>query len=155
MNTTYFILSDFNGMRGDYLYLPRKYKGLTSISFNLTALALGNYYPMSVKIDFGDGSPILERTTSFMNITGVFGEIYSHEYNASDSIESYQPIIYVTYSNFRVFTYRMPINIYKASFFTDCKNLEVGTSQFVDVSSNEMFVSFDTANGDVLNLKLK
>lgn len=150
MNNTYF-LEPYSGV---YTFGLRKFKGLTTLYLNLTGLATHSKFPIQVSLDWGDASPVVEINTNFNDLSSVFSTVYSHEYLKGQSIPRI-PSVKINYSNFTYAEYRMPIELWSGSFYSEYKNLEIASCQFIDVSSNDMFLSFDSANGDVLNLKIK
>jgi len=49
----------------------------------------------------------------------------------------------------------LPKIISRPTFYSEHKNLTVSSIQFIDEVDDPIFATFQTANGDILNLKIK
>lgn len=156
MNNTYTIPSEYNGIEFAFGEPIRKFKGITEIFFNINAILSGNKSITKIVIDFNDDTPIYKRYFSYKNPEEI-GNVISHRYHPSDIEYNivYYPTMYITFSNFNTLIYQATVKISKESFYSEYKRISVASCQFIDNLDNSMFLTLDTARGDILNLKIK
>jgi hypothetical protein len=153
METVYTLLSSTS----DYIFPIRSYKGITNVTFILSSINAGNKDIININANFGNDTDIVERVYNFDSSVALHTQNLSCVLNPASfaDIKVYYPRITITYSDFTRYNYEMPINIYRDSFYSAYENLNIASTQFVDVSSNDRIVIFDTGKGDGLNLIIK
>lgn len=156
MNTIYNLPINFNGAEIGFVEPSRKFKGKTEITYDFEEISSGSNSIIKIIIDFNDSTPLLTKDYSFTNKDKI-KEIVKHTFIPSPQYQNivYYPTIYVTFSNFSRFVYQTPIKIGKESFYSSYKRLNIASCQFLDNLDDSIFVTLDTSNGDILNLKLK
>ena len=156
MDSEYIIDPTYNGANSAGAETPlRSFKGSVDIIYNLSEVSQGNYEIIKIEADFNDGSPIIIKNYEFGKNLG--SELITHTLRPSNKTNTiiYYSTLYITFSNFKRFIYQTPILVAQESFYTLYKNLDIASCQFLDNSENHLFVTFDTENGDILNLIIK
>lgn len=148
-----------NGMGGlNYPRNPVIFKGETRLILDLNNLKQGVYDVIQVEIDYGDNIGNINDKFSFTNSFSSSEAIYSHVY-----LPSFDPNYYfkyylnvvITFSNFRKFTNRFDVVMYKDSFYSLHKKFFISSAQFVDDSDNSVFAVIGNDNGDKFNFIIK
>lgn len=159
MNTVYTLLSSSSTTTN---IPPRTFKGMVSLTYQLSSINVGTKIPLRMEFNtnLGDSYVFSDvREFNFESSVSILLKPYTHTYNYINlngvAINSYYTTIKITYSDFTVYQYVIPINIYANSFYSEHKSLKVANSQFVDDSDNSLFISFDNGNGDVLHSIIK
>lgn len=157
MNTYYKLAAVYNGEEGAKEENTRIFKGETEISIDLSDAAEGAFYIVKIIVNFNDGSPILIKEYDMKEHRKIVKDLIKHKYYPSfeKDFKYFYPTVYITYSNFKQFIYQIPIKIMKDSIYSYYKNIEIGSCQFIDDTSNSLFVNFCTLSGDILRLKIK
>jgi len=139
----------------------RVFKGTTSITYDLQKLYPYSHDIIKLTIDFGDGSIPIVKNYRFDDITDQNLEILKkpiiHEYIPRSDVDYvvYYPTLTMRYSNFKTLTIEMPIRLSRPSYYTEYRNLTISSIQFIDDENDSIFTTLQTANGDILNLKIK
>ena len=156
MNNIYTIPSQYNGIEFSIEEPVRNFKGITEIFFNMSQILSGNYPITKIIIDFNDDTPIYKRYFSY-NDPQKIESIISHTYHPSDFEYNivYYPTMFIIFSNFNTLIYQANVKISKESFYSEYKRISVASCQFIDNIENSIFLTLDTARGDILNLKIK
>lgn len=156
MNNTYIIPSQYNGLDAAFEEPIRKFKGTTEIFFDFKNVSVGNEQIIKIVIDFNDGGPLYKKYFSYENPEEM-GNIISHIYHPTEFEYNivYYPTMFITFSNFNTLIYQAIVKIAKESFYSEYKRLSLASCQFIDNEENSMFLTLDTAKGDILNLKIK
>jgi hypothetical protein len=158
MNNYYAIDYNYNnGHNIEGMAELRTFKGRTEIIIDITDISRGDSQPVKVKVDFNDGSPILVKDYSFTDPNLITNDVIKHTFIPSDKVDVifYYPTVFISYANFKSAVYQIPIKVLKESFYSGYKNIDVAACQFISNTENSVFVSLNTSNGDILNLKLK
>lgn len=148
---SYYKLTTFGGL--GYIYPARTFKGETEIVIDLSDL-IGLTHPIiKIEINFTDDTDLLVKTFSFTETNKLELDLIKHTFYPSVDAYNvfYYPTITITYLDFSVFKYQMPIKIAQNSFYKECENLYIGNAQFLDDSNNSVFVVMDTAKGNIIN----
>lgn len=156
MDTTYKLSQKYIGLGGIAIDSVRVFKGKNEIFFDLSAVH-SNYNPIiKIDVDFNDKTPILTKYYNFNNRLAIVEPI-SHIYFPDENYHSavYYPTLYITYLNGRNFVYQCPVNMVQNSFYSQYRNLDIASCQFIDNKENHLFSLLDTGYGDILNLKIK
>jgi hypothetical protein len=158
MDSIYVLNSIYNGapFPGGAEATLRKYKGATEITYDLYDISEGDSEIIQIIADFNDGTALLRReyNNNDKNLIKLpIKHIFETHLNTHSVV--YYPTLYITFSNFKKFIYQTPILIAKDSFYSKYSNLDIASCQFIDNSENSMFVTFDTQDGSILNLKIK
>lgn len=152
-----YILPTYNGVNKFYEESVRYFKGKTDIIYDLSQVESTVYTIIKVNIDFNDNSPLYKDEYDYINKNKLKTNKIIHTYypiNESENI-FYYPTLNITFSNFETYTYQTPIRITKESFYTKYQNVELHDMQFIDNTENSLFVTLNSINGDILNLKIK
>lgn len=156
MHNIYTIPPQYNGIDFAFEEPVRKFKGITEIFFNMSAILSGSQPITKIVIDFNDDTPLYIKQLSYTNPQNM-GEIISHVYHPTDIEYNivYYPTMFITFANLATLLYQITIKISKESFYSEYKRISVASCQFIDNLENSMFLTLDTAKGDILNLKIK
>lgn len=164
MNTLYYNLTGTQITQKPYVTITEKIKvskGITVVTFSLKELTVHGYGAVNITVDFGDNTPKYIRDFKFEEGYDILEEDIVHKYIPDERYDNtlFYPVISITflnnYSTFTLLDIEIPIRISRPSFYSEHKNLTVSSIQFVDETDDPMFATFQTANGDILNLKIK
>lgn len=148
-----------NGMNGlNYPRNPIIFKGETRLILDLNNLKNGVHDIIKVEIDYGDTIGNVNDKFSFTNSFSSSDVVYSHIYQTSfdpNYYFRYYLNVDITFSNFRKFTNRFDILMYKDSFYSLHKKFSINSAQFVDDSDNSVFAVIGNHNGDKFNFIIK
>lgn len=156
MNNTY-ILPAYDGVTSIREASVRYFKGETEIIYDMSQLEDGIYTIIKINVDFNDGSDVYKDEYDYLDNGKLTNTKIVHKFNPSSLVDNlfFYPTLKITFSNFDTFTYQTPIRITKDSFYSKYQNLELHDMQFIDNSENSLFVTLNSINGDILNLKIK
>jgi hypothetical protein len=156
MNNTY-ILPAYDGVISIKEAPIRYFKGETELIYDMSQIEDGLYTIIKINVDFNDGSSVYKDEYDYSNSGKLTNTKIVHKFNPSSDVDNlfYYPTLNITFSNFDIFTYQTPIRITKDSFYSKYQNLELHDMQFIDNSDNSLFVTLNSINGDILNLKIK
>jgi len=148
---SYYKLTTFGGL--GYTYPARTFKGETEIVIDFSNLVGLTNPIIKIEINFTDDTDILVKKFSFSEINKLELDLIKHTlYPSVDTYNVfYYPTITITYLDFSIFRYQMPIKIAQNSFYKEYENLYIGNAQFLDDTDNSVFVMMDTAKGNVIN----
>lgn len=148
---SYYKLTTFGGL--GYIYPARTFKGETEIVIDFSDLVGLTHPIIKIEINFTDDTDSLVKTFSFTETNKLESDLIKHTFHPSVDTYNvfYYPTITITYLDFSVFKYQMPIKIAQNSFFKECENLYIGNAQFLDDTDNSVFVVMDTAKGNIIN----
>jgi len=135
----------------------RYFKGETDIIYDMSQIENGLYTMINIVIDFNDGTPLYRDEYDYINKEKLKNTKIVHKFFPSNKVGNFffYPTLKITFSDFSVFTYQTPIRITKESFYSKYKNVELHDMQFIDNPDNSLFVTLNSINGDILNLKIK
>jgi hypothetical protein len=156
MNNIY-ILPAYDGVNLIKETPVRYFKGETEIIYDMSQIEDGIYTIVKINVDFNDGSTIYKDEYDYIDNGKLTNTKIVHKFHPSNQVSNlfFYPTLKITFSNFDTFTYQTPIRITKDSFYSKYENLELHDMQFVDNSENSLFVTLNSINGDILNLKIK
>lgn len=156
MNNLY-ILPTYDGVNKLNEEPVRYFKGKTDIVYDLSQVESTLYTIIKINIDFNDDSPLYKEEYDYVNINKLKNNKIVHTYYPSNQNGNifFYPTLSITFSNFDKYIYQTPIRITKESFYTKYQNVELHDMQFIDNNENSLFVTLNSINGDILNLKIK
>lgn len=156
MNNIY-ILPAYDGVTSIKEATVRYFKGETELIYDMSRIEDGIYTIVKINIDFNDGSAVYKDEYDYLNTGKLTNTKINHKFFPSNQVSNlfFYPTLKITFSNFDTFTYQTPIRITKDSFYSKYENLELHDVQFIDNSENSLFVTLNSINGDILNLKIK
>ncbi len=156
MNNLY-ILPIYDGVNKFDEEPVRYFKGKTDIIYDLSQVESTLYTIIKINIDFNDDSPLYKEEFDYVNINKLKNNKIIHTYYPSNQNGNifFYPTLSITFSNFDTYIYQTPIRITKESFYTKYQNVELHDMQFIDNTENSLFVTLNSINGDILNLKIK
>jgi len=150
---------NIDGLAGsNYVTTPFTFKGETKFVVDLNNFKNGEYDILQVQIDYGDGIGNINDKFSFTNLFSSSDVIYSHVYKPTideNYYFKYYLTIDITFSNFKKFTNKFDIIVYKNSFYSLHNKLTINSAQFVDDSQNSVFAVIGNDNGDKFNFIIK
>jgi len=148
--------SNFSGLQAEFSDAIKYFKGNVDINFDVSSIFSLQNPIIKLVMDFNDESPKLIRNFSFDNPSKIVEPIV-HKYIPSEDYYNivYYPTIFITFANFNRFVYQVPVRISKESFYSKYEKIKIAACQFIDDSDNSLFITLDTINGDIINLKLK
>lgn len=157
MNTLYKLSSLYNGMDGGLEEDIRYFKGETEIFFDFSEIGSSGYSIIKIVSDFGDKTPVYIRNYNYDDSNLIINEPIKHIYLPSPNQDNvfYYPTFSIFFSNFKKFIYQTPIRITKDSFYSKYKKLTVNSAQFIDDGNDTLFVTLQSLDGDILNVKIK
>ena len=135
----------------------RYFKGKTDIIYDLSEVENNSYTIVKINIDFNDDSLSFKDEYDYINTDKLTNHKITHTYHPSSKSGNifYYPTISITFSNFETYIYQTPIRITKESFYSKYQTVELHDMQLIDNSENSLFVTLNSINGDILNLKIK
>jgi hypothetical protein len=156
MNNLY-ILPVYDGVDKFFEEPVRYFKGKTDIIYDLSQIEGTSYKIIKINIDFNDDSLLYKEEFDYININKLKNNKIVHTYYPSNKHGNifFYPTLSITFSNFETYTYQTPIRITKESFYTKYQNVELHDMQFIDNTEHSLFVTLNSINGDILNLKIK
>lgn len=148
---SYYKLSTSSGL--GYIYPTRTFKGETEITIDLSNLVELVHPIIKIEINFTDDTDHLIKTFSFSETNKLELDLIKHTFRPSVNTYNtfYYPTITITYLNFSIFRYQLPIKIAQNSFYTEIGNMSIGNAQFIDDEDNSVFVTIDTSKGNSIN----
>ena len=156
MNNIYTLTSNYLSLPIGFKESIRSFKGITDLSFNLNQADSEINPIIKIDIDFNDGSEIITKKYDFVNKNKIVNLINKTFYpDSTAQIIIYYPTFFIKYLNGKDFVYQCPIKIAKSSFYSEYNNIEVSGVQFIDNTENSLFVTLDTKNSNILNIKIK
>lgn len=156
MNNIYTLTSNYLNLPIGFKESIRSFKGITDLSFNLNQANSEINPIIKIDIDFNDGSEIITKKYDFVNKNKIVNLINKTFYpDNTAQIIIYYPTFFIKYLSGKDFVYQCPIKIAKSSFYNEYNNIEVSGVQFIDNTENSLFVTLDTKNSDILNIKIK
>jgi hypothetical protein len=156
MNKTY-ILPPFDGENLIKEAPVRYFKGETDIIYDLSEVEDGIYTIIKVRVDFNDNSEIYTDEYDYLNRFKLKNTKIEHKFFPSLETGNifYYPTLKVTFSNFQTLVYQTPVRITRESMYSKYQNLELHEMQLIDNSEDSLFITLNSINGDILNLKIK
>ncbi len=136
-------------------------KGPLKLNIDLKDSNIGNHNIIKLDLNFKDSSDESDNVFEnyiFLEERPNFTNVFSHIYNTSKTSKyeiKYKPEIIITFSNFKTYTYVLDIRIYKDSFYSKHKRLDINSAQFVDDVNDTMFLVCKNMNGDKFNILVK
>jgi len=176
INNTYTIVLTARGVNGSAKLPSRIFQDDTKIIFNVvdyknTAVS-DSFFPIKQIVDFGDSSPQLFKDTSIIKKYDASGQtLKTAQYNnigdaLFNSTHTYKPTstsqytaltaqIKITYNNFTNYVYYMPIVVSHNTYLNQFNALSIKSTQFIDLSANNIFMVLATNRNDLYNIVLQ
>jgi hypothetical protein len=172
MNTTTFTISgDTQTLSGNIYYEEIVVKGRSVIEYDFTQLNTTNNNILRARFDYGDGSEveninygigldhINQPITYYFALYGAYSPllIKSHTYEppAGDSyFQSLTARCYIELANTKLLNLYFPIKISQPSYYDEIGDINIGATQLLSVSSNDVYCSIYDKTGDVFNIVL-
>ena len=172
MNTTTFaITGDTQALSGNIYYDEITVKGRSLISYNFTQLNSSNNNILRAIFDYGDGSDvdninygigldhINQPITYYFALYGTYSPllIRSHIYDppSGDSyFQSLTAICHIELANTQLLNFYFPIKISQPSYYDEIGDINIGATQLISASSNDIYCSIYDKTGDVFNIVL-
>jgi hypothetical protein len=172
MNTTTFtITGNTQTLSGNIYYDEVTVKGRSDISYDFTQLNTVNNTILRARFDYGDGSEveninygisldhINQPITYYFALYGAYSPllIKSHIYDppVGDSyFKSLTASCYIELADTRLLNLYFPIKISQPSYYEEIGDINIGATQLINVSSNDIFCSIYDKTGDVFNIVL-
>ena len=135
-------------------------KGEFRLNVDISNVAVGSTSIIRVLMDFGDAESfdnIVDHGYLFSDESLISKQILSHVYlpsNDSEIYTIYRPKLTFTFSNFNQYVYNFTIYVYKDSFYARHRKFHINSGQFIDNSTNDMFLVIADANGDKYNISI-
>lgn len=172
MTNTYNISLSASGVSETYTLPEQTYQGTTKLYFNFENVSESAYKVIKTVIDFGDNTYVLTQQPKIINtyadssqtleiaengLTNFALSEVNHTYYSTNSayFTRYNAIINITYSNFAQSTVNIPIRIAQTSFFSEYFELELVGTQFVAVSTNDVYAILASKDSSMYNLVIK
>lgn len=171
MNTTTLtITGDTQTLSGNIYYDEITVKGRSTINYDFTQLNTVNNNILRARFDYGDTTieninygigldHINQPITYYFALYGTYSPllIKSHIYDppAGDSyFQSLTAICYIELANTELLNLHFPIKISQPSYYDEIGDINIGATQLVSVSSNDVYCSIYDKTGDVFNIVL-
>ena len=156
MNNLYKLSSTLIDIPIGYKESIRYFKGVNTLSFDLSEFHTEINPIVKLDIDFNDETEIITRYYNFSHPNKIVDLISKTFYPNKDYQNSIMfPTFFIKFLNGEEYIYQCPIKIVKNSFFSEFSNVSISDVQFIDNTENSLFVTLDTGRGDILNIKIK
>jgi hypothetical protein len=172
MNTTTFTISgDTQTLSGNIYYEEIVVKGRSTIEYDFTQLNTTKNNILRARFDYGDGSEveninygigldhINQPITYYFVLYGSYSPllIKSHIYappSGDSYFQSLTAVCYIELSNTKLLNLYFPIKISQPSYYDEMGDINIGATQLVSTSSNDVYCSIYDKTGDVFNIVL-
>ena len=153
MDNTYIFEKLIDGVAGSSNLPVRTFKGDTLIKFNFSKIVETDFKLLSIKFDFGDNSTLKKSYDPTSNT--LISEV-THLY--TPSIDNYMQTVICTvmlmYSNFKTFTFTVPIDIAQSSFDSEYGSFIIKNAQFIDTVQSDMIVVLQSEYNNLYNIRI-
>lgn len=172
MNTTTFTISgDTQTLSGNIYYEEIAIKGRGTIEYDFTQLNTTKNNILRARFDYGDGSEveninygigldhINQPITYYFALYGSYSPllIKSHIYappSGDSYFQSLTAVCYIELSNTKLLNLYFPIKISQPSYYDEMGDINIGATQLISTSSNDIYCSIYDKTGDVFNIVL-
>ena len=170
MNNTYTLTLTSSGIAGSSWEPTRTFQGPTNIIFNFTPISETTFNVVGLYVDYGDTEVLqrsieIQKTFSDSDETVRIAESGKLSYVLDNVEHTYFPTnsAYITqwttqikliYSNFNSYVFNIPIRLAQTSFFSEVGELNIKSTQFIDISSNKQFFQLVNNSGSVYSVRI-
>jgi hypothetical protein len=138
-----------DGQAGDQMMSERVFKGITNIVFNFNFPTSTNEV-VKLRIIYNGSNIALFQRSSIPSSYQTTITPSSSEYLTRNLFQ-----IIITYDNFSMYSFLMPVQIAQTSYYKDLDGLHVKKVQFIDTNDNgDTLVIMQTDRNDVYNIIL-
>jgi hypothetical protein len=156
---------------GSYFFPRKVFTGSTTLTFDLTDINDSENQVLKVLIDYGDSSKNILIENSIVRTyadtdqtvriaeTNQFSDgldTFEHTYHPSSASYymqlSAQVLLY--FANYTTYRFVFPITISQDSYFSVYEKLLISNTQFIDLSSNDVYAILQSNTGDIYNVVL-
>jgi hypothetical protein len=171
MNTaTFTILGDTQVLSGNIYYEEIAIKGRSAIEYDFTQLNTTKNNILRARFDYGDGTieninygigldHINQPITYYFALYGAYSPLLmkSHIYDppVGDSyFKSLTARCCIELANTKLLNLYFPIKISQPSYYDEMGDINIGATQLISVSGNDVYCSIYDKTGDVFNIVL-
>lgn len=152
--------SSINGLSGtDSHTYSYTVKGPLMFSVDISKANIGLHKIAKLNLSFGDdNNKSNDVSLDFINFDSLTQSVYNHIYyptNSRSLYTNYFPTLTITFSNFKKYTYKFNLLVYKESFYDKSKRFKIDSAQFIDDNYDSVFVVVTDVNGDKFNIAVK